>query len=57
VLRGLAYGSDGSLQDDIGYTWRRVPDWLEPAEAERLIQQWRPLRYPALPHAPDRRSH
>lgn len=39
VLRGLAYGTDGCLEDDTGHRWTRVSDWVEPAEAERLVYE------------------
>lgn len=38
VLRGLEYGADGSLQDDTGHSWCRISDWVEPADAERLVK-------------------
>ena len=37
VLRGLEYGADGSLRDATGHSWRRINDWVDPDDAERLV--------------------
>lgn len=39
MLRGLDYGSNGVLQDDTGHSWSRVSDWVEPADAEKLVRE------------------
>lgn len=39
VLRRLEYAADGWLVDDTGHSWRRVSDWVERADAERLIHE------------------
>ncbi len=38
MLNGVRYGPNGSLLDDTGHSWRRVCDWVEPVEAERLVK-------------------
>lgn len=38
VLRGLGYTADESLVDDTGHSWRRVSEWVEPSDAERLVR-------------------
>jgi hypothetical protein len=37
VLNEVEYRADGRLADDTGHVWRRVTDWVEPAEADRLV--------------------
>jgi hypothetical protein len=43
VMNGMEYRSDGQLGDDTGHRWRRVADWVEPLDADRLIADGTPL--------------
>jgi hypothetical protein len=54
MLNGLHYAPDGSLHDDTAHSWRRVRDWVEPAEADTLVQSGTRYAVQSCQSAPSR---